>query len=117
MTNTQNILINKVEQELNKISANIPYVKSVYLIGSIITDEFNKNSDIDLLVNFSDLSNNDFYRIERSISSITGRDVQVIIRNSCDPLFLKLNPNKRKVYVNKKNTGNSIKRRKAVAVY
>ena len=113
----QNILIGKIQSEFNIIGPKIPYVKSVYIIGSLITNKFNKMSDIDLLVNFSDISINDFLKIEKSISKVTGRDVQVIIRNKCNPLFLELNPNKVKVYVNKKSFRNIIKRQKEITVY
>ena len=48
------IILDRIE-ELKRL-CNIYNVKSMYAFGSVCTDKFNDNSDIDLLISFDNLS-------------------------------------------------------------
>lgn len=98
MVQTQTFLITEIKTELIKISQQLPNIYSVNLIGSIIGNDFNNKSDIDLLVDFKEFNLNEFLLIERKLKKLTGRKIQIVIENECNPLFLKLNPNRILIY-------------------
>lgn len=79
-------------------------VKSLYASGSIVTDKFNPESDVDLIVDFQQLDvldyGDNYYNLKFSLEAIFKRNVDLLeekaIRN---PYFLKtLNQNKKLIY-------------------
>ena len=57
-------------------------VKSLYAFGSVLTDQFNKESDIDLIVDFSkiDLENyaDNYFNLKFSLEDIFKRPVDLL---------------------------------------
>jgi predicted nucleotidyltransferase len=79
-------------------------VKSLYAFGSILTEHFNSESDVDLVVDFQPLNildyGDNYYNLKFSLEDIFKRSVDLLeekaIRN---PYFLKtLNQNKKLIY-------------------
>lgn len=79
-------------------------VKSLYAFGSVLTDKFNPESDVDLIVDFQQLDvldyGDNYYDLKFSLEEIFKRKVDLLeekaIRN---PYFLKtLNQNKQLIY-------------------
>ena len=79
-------------------------VKSLYAFGSVLTEKFNPESDVDLIVDFQQLDvldyGDNYYNLKFSLEDIFKRNVDLLeekaIRN---PYFLKtLNQNKKLIY-------------------
>lgn len=79
-------------------------VKSLYAFGSVLTERFNSESDVDLIVDFQPLDvldySDNYYNLKFSLEDIFNRSVDLLeekaIRN---PYFLKtLNKNKKLIY-------------------
>ena len=79
-------------------------VKSLYAFGSVLTEKFNLESDVDLIVDFEQLDvldyGDNYYDLKFSLEDIFKRNVDLLeekaIRN---PYFLKtLNQNKKLIY-------------------
>lgn len=68
-------------QEINRLCAKHK-VKSLYAFGSVLTDKFNENSDIDLMVDFSDveLENyaDNYFDLKFSLQDILKRPVDLL---------------------------------------
>ncbi len=80
-------------------------VKSLAVFGSILTDRFNENSDIDLLVNFDpDNSDNfdyvtNYFDLRTAFEKLFNRKVDLIeYGNQLNPIFKKL-VDKKKVVI------------------
>lgn len=81
-------------------------VKTAYLFGSVLTDRFDENSDIDLLVSFEDFSQDPLERGENSwnlqfaLEDSLHRDVDLLNEASLkNPYFIKeVNETKYKIY-------------------
>jgi uncharacterized protein len=79
-------------------------VKELYLFGSILTDKFNNNSDIDFLVQFENIDLLEYFdnymEFKENLEDLLGRSVDLLenqaIRN---PIFRKVvDRNKKLVY-------------------
>jgi hypothetical protein len=79
-------------------------VKSLYAFGSVLTEKFNPDSDVDLIVDFQQIDvldyGDNYYNLKFSLEDIFKRNVDLLeekaIRN---PYFLKtLNQNKKLIY-------------------
>lgn len=79
-------------------------VKTLSVFGSILTDRFNSESDVDLLVDFDSSSIEDYvsnyFNFKDSLSSLLGRDVDLLEENGIKNRFLlkNLNSSKRLIY-------------------
>ena len=81
-------------------------VKDAYLFGSVLTDRFNDQSDIDLLVNYEDFTNDPIEKGENSwnlqfaLEDSLHRDVDLLTESSLkNPYFIKeVNETKYKIY-------------------
>ena len=67
-------------------------VKQLYSFGSVNTDQFNKKSDIDLLVDFGEMQIEDyadnFFEMCYDLEDIFGRPVDLVtIRSVRNPIF------------------------------
>lgn len=79
-------------------------VKSLYAFGSVLTDNFNNESDVDLIVDFLQLDvldyGDNYYDLKFSLENIFKRNVDLLEEKAIkNPYFLKtLNQNKKLIY-------------------
>ncbi|MDT8402642.1 MAG: nucleotidyltransferase domain-containing protein [Bacteroidales bacterium] len=79
-------------------------VKELYLFGSYVTDNYNKDSDIDFLVEFEgvDLLDyfNNYMNFKESLESTLEKDIDLVENNAIkNPIFRKsVDRNKRLIY-------------------
>jgi len=79
-------------------------VKELYLFGSYVTDNYNKDSDIDFLVEFEgvDLLDyfNNYMEFKESLETILDKDIDLVENNAIrNPIFRKaIDRNKRLIY-------------------
>ena len=69
-------------------------VKSLYAFGSVLTDSFNKESDIDLIVDFSNIETEDYadnyFDLKFSLQDILKRPVDLLEEKAItNPYFRK----------------------------
>lgn len=90
-------------QELQSICKNYK-VKSLYAFGSVLTDNFNEKSDIDLIVDFEkfdikDYANN-YYDLKFSLEKIFKRSVDLLEEQAIKNPYFKqhINLQKKLVY-------------------
>ncbi|MCI5123435.1 MAG: hypothetical protein D3925_02905 [Candidatus Electrothrix sp. AR5] len=99
--NTFNFL--SVEEELKKICASYR-VKHLLSFGSVNTDRFGPDSDIDLLVKFDSSDYSDpfdrYFGLREQLEDLFGRPVELIFEKKFDnPYFLEaVNETKRMIY-------------------
>ncbi|MFA5657286.1 MAG: nucleotidyltransferase domain-containing protein [Dysgonamonadaceae bacterium] len=80
------------------------YVSQLSLFGSILTDKYNKNSDIDLLVNFSniDLQNyaDNYFSLKQALEEIFMRQVDLLEDKAIKNPYLRksIDSSKRLIY-------------------
>ncbi|WP_445749454.1 nucleotidyltransferase family protein [Polaribacter sp.] len=95
--------IQKYREEINKLCKSHK-VKSLYAFGSVLTDKFNYESDIDLIVDFQQIDildyGDNYYNLKFSLEDMFKRNVDLLeekaIRN---PYFLEtLNQSKKMIY-------------------
>lgn len=80
-------------------------VKSAYAFGSVVGDNFNEKSDIDLLINFEDgvepLEKGEIcWDLHDQIRSVFNREVDILIEDSLKNLYFiaELNETKQLIY-------------------
>lgn len=79
-------------------------VKSLYAFGSVLTDKFNKESDIDLIVDFTDVAVEDYadnyFDFKFSLQDIFQRPIDLLEEKALkNPYFIQsLNRQKQLVY-------------------
>jgi len=79
-------------------------VKTLYAFGSVLTDRFKEDSDIDLIVAFNDIPVEDYadnyFDFKFSLQDIFNRQVDLLEEQAIkNPYFLKnLNDNKQLIY-------------------
>lgn len=95
--------LEKYTNEINKL-CEVHKVKSLYAFGSILTDSFNKESDIDLIVDFknievADYADNYFY-FKFSLQDILNRSVDLLEEKEIKNPYFKqsINGQKQLVY-------------------
>lgn len=87
-----NILSDKIEVLQNLC---ITYnVKSMYAFGSVCTDKFNNNSDIDLLISFDNLSiekyTDNYFELHNDLEKLFNRKIDLLTDKSLsNPYFIK----------------------------
>ena len=90
-------------KEINKLCASHK-VKSLYAFGSILNDNFNETSDVDLIVDFQSIDIMDYadnyFDLKFSLEAIFNRHVDLLEVNAINnPYFLKsLNNQKQLIY-------------------
>ena len=70
-------------------------VETAYAFGSVCTDRFGPDSDIDLLVNFKKIPFGEyaenFWSLEESLAALLGREVDIVVeKNLRNPYFIKV---------------------------
>lgn len=79
-------------------------VKSMYVFGSVCTDRFNNNSDIDILISFDNLSiekyTDNYFELHYKLQDLFGRKIDLLTDKSLsNPYFIKgLEQTKQLVY-------------------
>lgn len=79
-------------------------VKSLYAFGSVLTDRFNSNSDIDLIVDFHQLDileyGDNYYDLKFALEDVFKRKVDLLEEKAIkNPYFIKtLNQSKKMIY-------------------
>ena len=79
-------------------------VKSLHAFGSVLTDEFNDESDIDLIVDFEPIDvleyGDNYYDLKFSLENILKRNVDLLEEKAIkNPYFRKtINQNKQLIY-------------------
>lgn len=75
------IELQKYSTDINKLCA-IHRVKSLYAFGSVLTDRFTSDSDIDLIVDFESLDidqyADNYYDFKFSLQDILHRDIDLL---------------------------------------
>ncbi len=80
------ISIDKLKQACKKYN-----IKSVAIFGSYIKGDFNKDSDLDLLVRFAKRKSLlEMVRIERELSEYLGIKVDLLTEKSISPYIMKV---------------------------
>ena len=76
-------------------------VKSLYAFGSVLTDQFNNESDVDLIVDFQQFDvldyGDNYYDLKFSLENILKRNIDLLEHKAIkNPYFIKtLNQNKK----------------------
>ena len=79
-------------------------VKSLYAFGSVLTEKFNNESDIDLIVDFQQLDvldyGDNYYDLKFSLESILKRNIDLLEQKAIkNPYFIKtIDQNKKLIY-------------------
>ncbi len=79
-------------------------VKSLYAFGSVLTDKFNSDSDVDFIVDFQQLDvldyGDNYYDLKFSLENILKRNVDLLEEKAIkNPYFRKtVNQNKKLIY-------------------
>ena len=70
-------------------------VSKLFVFGSILTDRFNENSDVDLVVSFNRTEVNDYFDnyfdFKYSLEELFGRDVDLLEEQTIKNPYLKKN--------------------------
>jgi predicted nucleotidyltransferase len=98
--------MNVVEQNINELFdlCKRHKVKELYIFGSILTDKFNVNSDIDLIVQFDDIDIleyfDNFMDFKENLEILLGRPVDLLENQAIhNPILRKVvDRNKKLVY-------------------
>ena len=92
------------KNEINALCAN-HRVKSLYAFGSVLTTQFSKHSDIDLIVDFDDVDVNNYadnyFDFKFSLQEIFNRPVDLLEEQAIKNPYFKEELNKKKVIVYK----------------
>ena len=93
--------LEKYNTDISKLCAT-HNVKSLYVFGSVLTDKFNANSDIDFIVNFNPVDLNDYadnyYDLKLSLQDILHRDIDLLEEQAIkNPYFLQAISNQRQL--------------------
>ena len=92
------------KNEINALCANHK-VKSLYAFGSVLTPNFNTNSDIDLIVDFKEIDVKDYadnyFDFKFSLQDIFNRPVDLLEEQAIKNPYFKEALNKKKVLVYK----------------
>ena len=85
------IIKNKIDQ-LKEICSAYD-VKTMYVFGSVCTDKFDENSDIDILISFKDISidkyTDNYFELHYRLEELFDRKIDLITENSLsNPYFI-----------------------------
>jgi len=82
----------EIEKTMGEIRKKMPVFKERYKVktmgvfGSYATGEYHKRSDVDILVDFEDsITLFQFLALERELSTIVGRKVDLVMRTALKP--------------------------------
>ena len=87
--------MNLIESNINKISdlCSRHKVRQLFVFGSILTNRFQKHSDIDLIVDFQDVDLYDYadnyFDLKQSLESLLKRNVDLLEDKAIDNPYLR----------------------------
>jgi predicted nucleotidyltransferase len=95
-----------IDQNLEKIHqlCKQHYVSQLFVFGSVLTDRFDNNSDVDFLVDFSDIDLRDYadnyFSLKQALEEIFKRQVDLLENNAIRNPYLRqsINSSKRLLY-------------------
>ena len=96
-------LIENYSKEITKL-CKTHKVKSLYAFGSVLTEKFNNESDIDLIVDFQQLDvldyGDNYYDLKFSLENMLKRNVDLLEQKAItNPYFINtINQNKKLIY-------------------
>ena len=98
--------MNKIEAVISEISnlCKLHKVKQLYVFGSVLTEDFNSESDIDLIVDFQQIPVEDYadnyFDFKFSLQNILNRPIDLLEQKAIkNPYFLKnINQHKQLIY-------------------
>jgi len=87
----QKFVLDKID-ELKTICETFD-VKSMYVFGSVCTDKFNEDSDIDILISFKDITiekyTDNYFELHYALEALFNRKIDLITENSLsNPYFI-----------------------------
>jgi len=83
-------LIDDKKQKLNQICIDLN-VKKLYLFGSILTNEFKDDNDIDMLIQFSVIDLNNYMDFKEKMELLFNRPVDLVENQAIkNPVFRKV---------------------------
>ena len=78
-------------------------VKTLYAFGSVLTDKFNKKSDVDFIVDFENLSVEDYvdnyFNLKFSLENVLKRPIDLLEEKAIKNPYFKQNVNQQKQLV------------------
>ena len=88
-----NSIVTKRIKELKNL-CDFYHVKSMHVFGSVCTDKFNDNSDIDILISFDNLSieeyTDNYFELHYKLQELFGRKIDLLTEKSLsNPYFIK----------------------------
>lgn len=98
--------MNPIESHINTIKSlcKLHKVKSLYAIGSVLTEKFTSESDVDLVVDFENIDvlnyGDNYYSLKFSLEDLLKRNVDLLEKKALrNPYFIKtLDQNKKLIY-------------------
>jgi uncharacterized protein len=92
MTMQMNKIVTDNIDELKRL-CNVYKVKSMYAFGSVCTDKFNDNSDIDILISFDNISidqyTDNYFDLHYKLQDLFGRKIDLLTDKSLsNPYFI-----------------------------
>jgi predicted nucleotidyltransferase len=98
--------MNPIESHINTIKSlcKLHKVKSLYAFGSVLTEKFTSESDVDLVVDFENIDvlnyGDNYYSLKFSLEDILKRNVDLLEKKALrNPYFIKtLDQNKKLIY-------------------
>ena len=98
------LILEKRKEDLKSI-CKILQIKRLYAFGSVVSDNFNENSDIDFLISFADhLSveeyTNNYFNLHYKLKELFGREIDIVTeRTLSNPYFIeRINKTKQLIY-------------------
>lgn len=79
-------IFNVLEQHKSNLFSRFP-IKSLGLFGSAVRDDFQGNSDIDILVDFNEPIGIEFIDLADTLEKILNRKVDLVSRNGIKPKY------------------------------
>jgi hypothetical protein len=88
----QRFIVDKIEQI--KTLCKDYDVRELYVFGSVCTNKFNSESDIDILISFKDISiekyTDNYFELHYKLEELLGRKIDLLTENSLsNPYFIK----------------------------
>lgn len=98
--------MNIINNHIESISqlCNAYHVDKMYAFGSIVRNDFNEHSDVDLLVKFKSIDLADYFdnyiTLKEQLENLLGRDVDLLEEQTLkNPVLIKsVNQNKKLIY-------------------
>jgi uncharacterized protein len=98
------LILEKRKEDLKSI-CKILGIKRLYVFGSIVSDNFNENSDIDFLISFVDNLTveeytNNYFSLHYKLKELFGREIDIVTeRTLSNPYFIeRINKTKELIY-------------------